>query len=158
MVRFSFSFHYMYLNLILALLHQLEQRIEAHNLAQITLDEKRSELLSMETQLREVEDKYYNQSLQIQDKVSSELKVMLRSTMYSRSLICKTRFAIIMVVHICRSRPVTSRQFIGQILQPEVSILTSVYREIFAPFHFRLLIPSSSSWSVGKILTGWIFC
>nr|XP_022293000.1 golgin subfamily A member 5-like isoform X1 [Crassostrea virginica]XP_022293010.1 golgin subfamily A member 5-like isoform X1 [Crassostrea virginica]XP_022293019.1 golgin subfamily A member 5-like isoform X1 [Crassostrea virginica] len=53
---------------------QLEQRIEAHNLAQITLDEKRSELLSMETQLREVEDKYYNQSLQIQDKVSSELK------------------------------------------------------------------------------------
>ena len=138
-VRFSFSFHYMYLNLILALLHQLEQRIEAHNLAQITLDEKRSELLSMETQLREVEDKYYNQSLQIQDKVSSELKVMLRSTM------CKTRSAIIMVVHICRSRPVTSRQFIGQILQPEVSILTSVYREIFAPFHFRLLIPSSSS-------------
>lgn len=77
----------MYLNLILALLHQLEQRIEAHNLAQITLDEKRSELLSMETQLREVEDKYYNQSLQIQDKVSSELKVMSRSLMYSRSFV-----------------------------------------------------------------------
>lgn len=53
---------------------QLEQRIEAHNLAQITVDEKRSELMSMETQLREVEDKYYNQSLQLQDKVTSDLK------------------------------------------------------------------------------------
>ncbi|XP_062573134.1 ELKS/Rab6-interacting/CAST family member 1-like [Saccostrea cucullata] len=53
---------------------QLEQRIEAHNLAQIALDEKRSELLSMETQMREVEDKYYNQTLQLQDKVASDLK------------------------------------------------------------------------------------
>ncbi|XP_061178145.1 ELKS/Rab6-interacting/CAST family member 1-like isoform X2 [Saccostrea echinata] len=53
---------------------QLEQRIEAHNLAQIALDEKRSELLSMETQMKEVEDKYYNQTLQLQDKVASDLK------------------------------------------------------------------------------------
>ncbi|XP_055996073.1 ELKS/Rab6-interacting/CAST family member 1-like isoform X2 [Ostrea edulis] len=53
---------------------QLEQRIEAHNYSQITLDEKRSELMSMETQLREVEDKYYNQTLQLQDKVASDLK------------------------------------------------------------------------------------
>ena len=55
---------------------QLDQRSEQHNLTQITLDEKRSELLSVQTQLRELEDKYYNNTLQIQDKVANDLKVM----------------------------------------------------------------------------------
>lgn len=69
-------FHVVFFNYYL--FWQLEQRIEAHNYSQITLDEKRSELMSMETQLREVEDKYYNQTLQLQDKVASDLKVMCR--------------------------------------------------------------------------------
>lgn len=57
---------------------QLDQRSEQHNLTQITLDEKRSELLSVQTQLRELEDKYYNNTLQIQDKVANDLKEEIR--------------------------------------------------------------------------------
>lgn len=63
---------------IQSLRSQLEQRGEQHNLTQITLDEKRSELLSVQTQLRELEDKYYNNTLQIQDKVASDLKDEIR--------------------------------------------------------------------------------
>nr|KAG5691351.1 hypothetical protein BaRGS_033400 [Batillaria attramentaria] len=57
---------------------QLEQRIEQHNLTQLALEEKRSELVSMETQLREVEDKYYSSSVQIQDKVTQDLRDEIR--------------------------------------------------------------------------------
>lgn len=53
---------------------QLEQRIEQHKMTQLALDEKRSELVSMETQLREVEDKYYSSTVQIQDKVTEDLR------------------------------------------------------------------------------------
>ncbi|CAC5384912.1 unnamed protein product [Mytilus coruscus] len=63
---------------IQSLRSQLEQRGEQHNLTQITLDEKRSELLSVQTQLRELEDKYYNNTLQIQDKVANDLKDEIR--------------------------------------------------------------------------------
>jgi hypothetical protein len=53
----------------------LEQRIEQHKLTQLALDEKRQELVSVETQLREVEDKYYSSSVQVQDKVTQDLRV-----------------------------------------------------------------------------------
>lgn len=57
---------------------QLDQRTEQHKMTQIALDEKRSELLSTETQLREIEDKYYNNSVQIQDKITNDLKDEIR--------------------------------------------------------------------------------
>ena len=44
-------------------------------MTQLALDEKRSELVSMETQLRELEDKYYSSTVQIQDKVTQDLRV-----------------------------------------------------------------------------------
>ncbi|XP_076437588.1 uncharacterized protein LOC143276817 isoform X2 [Babylonia areolata] len=53
---------------------QLEQRIEQHKLTQLALDEKRTEVVSMETQLREVEDKYYSSTVQVQDKVTQDLR------------------------------------------------------------------------------------
>jgi len=54
---------------------QLEQRIEQHKMTQISLDEKRSELLSTETQLKSTEEKYYNSTVNLQDKVVSDLRV-----------------------------------------------------------------------------------
>ncbi|KAK7091861.1 hypothetical protein V1264_009486 [Littorina saxatilis] len=57
---------------------QLEQRIEQHKMTQLALDEKRSELVSMETQLREVEDKFYSSTVQIQDKVTEDLRDEIR--------------------------------------------------------------------------------
>ncbi|KAL8577252.1 hypothetical protein ACOMHN_022440 [Nucella lapillus] len=59
---------------IMTLKAQLEQRIEQHKLTQLALDEKRTELVSMETQLREVEDKYYSSTVQVQDKVTQDLR------------------------------------------------------------------------------------
>jgi len=44
-------------------------------MTQISLDEKRSELLSVETQLRTTEEKYYNSTVNLQDKVTSDLRV-----------------------------------------------------------------------------------
>ena len=44
-------------------------------MTQISLEEKRSELLSVETQLRSMEEKYYNSTVTIQDKVTSDLRV-----------------------------------------------------------------------------------
>ncbi|XP_033727211.1 LOW QUALITY PROTEIN: filamin A-interacting protein 1-like [Pecten maximus] len=57
---------------------QLDQRTEQHKMTQIALDEKRSELLSSETQLREIEDKYYNNTVQIQDKITNDLREEIR--------------------------------------------------------------------------------
>lgn len=57
---------------------QLEQRIEQHKLTQLALEEKRQELVSLETQLREVEDKYYSSTVQIQDKVTQDLRDEIR--------------------------------------------------------------------------------
>ena len=48
-------------------------------MTQISLEEKRSELLSVETQLRSMEEKYYNSTVTIQDKVTSDLRVSGRS-------------------------------------------------------------------------------
>lgn len=44
-------------------------------MTQINLDEKRSELLSAETQLRSLEEKYYNSTVNLQDKVTNDLRV-----------------------------------------------------------------------------------
>ena len=44
-------------------------------LTQAALEDKRTELLKMETQLREVEDKYYSSTATIQDKQVSDLRV-----------------------------------------------------------------------------------
>ncbi|XP_060081182.1 uncharacterized protein LOC132560530 isoform X2 [Ylistrum balloti] len=57
---------------------QLDQRTEQHKMTQIALDEKRSELLSTETQLREIEEKYYNNTVQIQDKITNDLREEIR--------------------------------------------------------------------------------
>lgn len=57
---------------------QLEQRIEQHKLTQLALDEKRQEVVALETQLREVEDKYYSSTVQIQDKVTQDLRDEIR--------------------------------------------------------------------------------
>ncbi|XP_021377507.1 ELKS/Rab6-interacting/CAST family member 1-like isoform X2 [Mizuhopecten yessoensis] len=57
---------------------QLDQRTEQHKMTQIALDEKRSECLSTETQLREIEEKYYNNTVQIQDKLSNDLREEIR--------------------------------------------------------------------------------
>lgn len=44
-------------------------------MTQISLDEKRSELLSTETQLKATEEKYYNSTVNLQDKVVNDLRV-----------------------------------------------------------------------------------
>ncbi|XP_045216579.2 ELKS/Rab6-interacting/CAST family member 1-like isoform X2 [Mercenaria mercenaria] len=59
---------------IITLKSQLEQRIEQHKMTQISLDEKRSELLSVETQLKTTEEKYYNSTVNLQDKVVNDLR------------------------------------------------------------------------------------
>lgn len=63
---------------IITLKSQLEQRIEQHKMTQISLDEKRSELLSLETQLKTTEEKYYNSTVNLQDKVVNDLREEIR--------------------------------------------------------------------------------
>ncbi|KAL4227958.1 hypothetical protein ACF0H5_013396 [Mactra antiquata] len=63
---------------IVTLKSQLEQRIEQHKMTQINLDEKRSELLSVETQLKSTEEKYYNSTVNLQDKVVGDLREEIR--------------------------------------------------------------------------------
>ncbi|KAK3611538.1 hypothetical protein CHS0354_016471 [Potamilus streckersoni] len=63
---------------ITSLKSQLEQRVEQHKMTQIALDEKRSELLSVETQLKSLEEKYYNSTVNLQDKVTSDLRDEIR--------------------------------------------------------------------------------
>ncbi|XP_052797276.1 ELKS/Rab6-interacting/CAST family member 1-like isoform X2 [Mya arenaria] len=63
---------------IVTLKSQLEQRIEQHKMTQISLDEKRSEQLSLETQLRTTEEKYYNSTVNLQDKVVADLRDEIR--------------------------------------------------------------------------------
>ncbi|KAH9513670.1 hypothetical protein Btru_041774 [Bulinus truncatus] len=57
---------------------QLEQRIEQHNLTQLALEEKRSALLSLETQLRETEEKYYSSTVTLKDKLTQDLRDEIR--------------------------------------------------------------------------------
>lgn len=59
---------------IITLKNQFEQRIEQHKMTQINLDEKRSELLSVETELKSMQEKYYNSTITLQDKVTSDLR------------------------------------------------------------------------------------
>lgn len=54
---------------------QLDQKCEQHKLTALTLDEKRAELLAAETQLHELEDKYYNSTSTLSDKVVEDLRV-----------------------------------------------------------------------------------
>ena len=54
---------------------QLDQRIDQHKMTQLTLEEKRSELLSTTSTLREVEDKYYSSTATLNDKVLQDLRV-----------------------------------------------------------------------------------
>ena len=56
-------------------LPQLEQRAEQHSLTQLALEEKRSELVSVETQLRELEEKYYRGSIQVHEEMVEDLRV-----------------------------------------------------------------------------------
>lgn len=63
---------------IITLKSQLEQRIEQHKMTQIALDEKRSELLSTETQLKAMEEKYYNSTVTLQDKLTNDLRDEIR--------------------------------------------------------------------------------
>ncbi len=44
-------------------------------MTQSALEEKRADLLKMETTLREVEDKYYSSTATVQDKVVQDLRV-----------------------------------------------------------------------------------
>lgn len=53
---------------------QLEQRIEQHKMTQINLDEKRSELISVEAELKAMQEKYYNSTVTLQDKVTNDLR------------------------------------------------------------------------------------
>lgn len=57
---------------------QLEQRIEQHNLTQLSLEEKRTELLSTDIQLKELEEKYLASTVTIQDKLAEDLRDQIR--------------------------------------------------------------------------------
>ncbi|KAL5014844.1 hypothetical protein ScPMuIL_009114 [Solemya velum] len=59
---------------IQTLKNQLDQKCEQHKLTALTLDEKRAELLAAETQLHELEDKYYNSTSTLSDKVIEDLR------------------------------------------------------------------------------------
>ena len=65
-----------WLNSIVILL-QLEQKMEQHKLTESALNDKRAELLKSETQLREIEDKYYSSTITIQDKLVQDLRVSI---------------------------------------------------------------------------------
>ncbi|XP_050409541.1 golgin subfamily A member 6-like protein 22 isoform X2 [Patella vulgata] len=59
---------------ITCLKNQLDQRTEQHQLTQLALEEKRSAVLSLEAQLRDVEDRYYNNTVVVHDKVTQDLR------------------------------------------------------------------------------------
>ncbi|XP_064597308.1 myosin heavy chain-like [Liolophura sinensis] len=63
---------------IATLKNQLEQRSEQQKMTQFALEEKRTELLSSETRLKDLEEKYYNNTIQLQDKVTSDLRDQIR--------------------------------------------------------------------------------
>ncbi|XP_064652760.1 ELKS/Rab6-interacting/CAST family member 1-like isoform X2 [Lineus longissimus] len=63
---------------ITLLRNQLDQRIEQHKMTQLALDEKRGESLRLETQLREVEEKYYSSAATMQDKATQDLRDEIR--------------------------------------------------------------------------------
>ena len=44
-------------------------------MTQINLDEKRSELISVEAELKAMQEKYYNSTVTLQDKVTNDLRV-----------------------------------------------------------------------------------
>lgn len=46
-------------------------------MTQINLDEKRSELVSVGAQLKSLEEKYYNSTVNLQDKVTNDLRVCI---------------------------------------------------------------------------------
>ncbi|XP_046563263.1 ELKS/Rab6-interacting/CAST family member 1-like isoform X2 [Haliotis rubra] len=75
---------------ITTLKSQLDQRVEQHKLTQLNLEEKRSELLTVETQLRELEEKYYSSTITIQDKVTQDLRDEIR---YLRQKLKETELA-----------------------------------------------------------------
>ncbi|XP_013381886.1 putative leucine-rich repeat-containing protein DDB_G0290503 [Lingula anatina] len=58
--------------------NQLDQRIEQHKITQLALEEKRAEVLRTETNLRELEDKYYSSTVQLKDKAMQDLRDEIR--------------------------------------------------------------------------------
>ncbi|CAG5136780.1 unnamed protein product [Candidula unifasciata] len=57
---------------------QLEQRVEQHNLSQLALEEKRAAFLNVESQLRELEEKYITSTVTIKDKLTQDLRDEIR--------------------------------------------------------------------------------
>uniref|UniRef100_A0A0B7AFD6 Uncharacterized protein n=1 Tax=Arion vulgaris TaxID=1028688 RepID=A0A0B7AFD6_9EUPU len=57
---------------------QLEQRVEQHNITQLALEEKRAALLTVEIQLREIEEKYITSAVAIKDKLTHDLRGEIR--------------------------------------------------------------------------------
>ncbi|CAH1772500.1 unnamed protein product [Owenia fusiformis] len=53
---------------------QLDQRIEQHKLTQLALEEKRSDMLRTESNLRELEEKYYSSNVILHDKTVNDLR------------------------------------------------------------------------------------
>lgn len=60
------------------LCNQLEQRVEQHNLSQLALEEKRAALLNVESQLRELEERYITSTVTIKDQLTQDLRVGLK--------------------------------------------------------------------------------
>ena len=54
---------------------QVDQKADQLRMVQGALEEKRTELLKTETQLREMEEKYYSSSVTVQDQVVQDLRV-----------------------------------------------------------------------------------
>ncbi|BFZ11229.1 hypothetical protein BsWGS_14268 [Bradybaena similaris] len=57
---------------------QLEQRVEQHNLSQLALEEKRAALLNVESQLRELEERYITSTVTIKDQLTQDLRDEIR--------------------------------------------------------------------------------
>ena len=53
----------------------MDQKADQLRMVQRALEEKRTELLKTETQLREMEEKYYSSSVTVQDQVVQDLRV-----------------------------------------------------------------------------------
>ena len=53
----------------------MDQKADQLRMVQGALEEKRTELLKTETQLRETEEKYYSSSATVQDQVVQDLRV-----------------------------------------------------------------------------------
>ena len=53
----------------------MDQKADQLRMVQGALEEKRTELLKTETQLRELEEKYYSSSVTVQDQVVQDLRV-----------------------------------------------------------------------------------